>query len=38
VQVQDGRIVADQPIRQRIVAREWLALPENAVATGPLDL
>ena len=38
VQVQDGRLVADQPIRHRILATEWLALPENALTVGPLDL
>ena len=38
VQVQDGKIVADQPIAHRILAREWLALPENEISVGPLDL
>jgi putative ABC transport system ATP-binding protein len=37
VQVQDGKIVADSPIRQRILAREWLAEPENQ-STGILHL
>ena len=37
VQVQDGKIVADGPIRQRILAREWLAEPENQ-STGILEL
>jgi putative ABC transport system ATP-binding protein len=37
VQVQDGRIVADNPIRERMLAAEWLADPENR-ATGILDL
>ncbi|MCW3098579.1 MAG: ABC-type antimicrobial peptide transport system,ATPase component, partial [Chthonomonadaceae bacterium] len=38
VQVQDGKILADQPIVERIEAREWLARPENAVTSGPLSL
>ena len=38
VQVQDGKILADQSISERILAREWLARPENAAATGPLQL
>jgi len=38
VQVQDGKILADQPISERILAKEWLARPENAVTTGPLSL
>ena len=38
VQVVDGRILSDQPIADRIVAREWLARPENAVSSGPLSL
>jgi len=37
VQVRDGRIVADGPIRRRLFAREWLAQPDNT-ATGILDL
>ncbi len=37
VQVQDGRILADTPIAERIIARDWLALPENAVTAGPLS-
>ncbi len=37
VQVQDGKIVADGPIRNRILAREWLAEPENQ-STGILEL
>lgn len=37
VQLQDGRIVADSPIRERILAREWLADPENRT-TGVLQL
>jgi len=37
VQVQDGRIVADGPIKERILAREWLKDPENRT-TGILDL
>ena len=38
VQVQDGKIIADQPIQHRILARDWLALPENEVSMGPLNL
>ena len=38
VQVQDGLLVTDQPIRRHIRAQDWLSLPENALATGPLDL
>lgn len=38
IQMQDGRILADQPITERIMAREWLALPENEVAAGPLTM
>ena len=38
VQVQDGKIIADQPIQHRVLAREWLALPENEVSMGPLNL
>jgi putative ABC transport system ATP-binding protein len=38
VQVQDGKILADQPISERIEAREWLARPENAISLGPLSL
>jgi putative ABC transport system ATP-binding protein len=37
VQVQDGLIVADRPVRQRISAREWLENPGN-VSTGVLEL
>jgi putative ABC transport system ATP-binding protein len=37
VQVIDGRIVADKPIRERLLARDWLADPENRT-TGILDL
>jgi putative ABC transport system ATP-binding protein len=37
VQVKDGRIVADGPIRARIFAREWLVEPENQT-TGILEL
>jgi putative ABC transport system ATP-binding protein len=37
VQVQDGKIVADGPIRSRLLAREWLADPENQTA-GLLEL
>lgn len=37
VQVQDGRIVADSPIRRRIMARDWLENPEN-LSTGILEL
>lgn len=37
VQVQDGKIVADGPIKERILARDWLADPENRT-TGILDL
>ncbi len=37
VQVQDGHIVADSPIRRRILAREWLETPEN-LTTGILEL
>ena len=29
VQVRDGNIVADQPIRRRLLARDWLADPDN---------
>lgn len=38
IQVQDGHILYDQPIRHRLWAHEWLAEPENAVASGPLNL
>ena len=38
VQVVDGKILADQPIAERILAREWLARPENAATSGPLNL
>ena len=38
VQVQDGKIIADQAIQHRILAREWLARPENEVSMGPLNL
>ena len=37
VQVQDGQIVADKPIRERLLAKDWLADPENRT-TGILDL
>jgi len=37
VQVQDGKIVADGPIRQRILASDWLANPANRTA-GILEL
>jgi putative ABC transport system ATP-binding protein len=37
VQVQDGKIVADSPIRERLLARDWLADPENQT-TGILEL
>jgi putative ABC transport system ATP-binding protein len=37
VQVQDGKIVADGPIRERLLARDWLASPENQT-TGILQL
>lgn len=37
VQVQDGKIVADSPIRERMLARDWLANPENRT-TGILQL
>jgi putative ABC transport system ATP-binding protein len=37
VQVQDGRIVADSAIRSRVLARDWLADPENRT-TGLLEL
>lgn len=37
VQVQDGKIVADGPIKERLLARDWLADPENRT-TGILDL
>ena len=37
VQVQDGLIVADGPIRSRILARDWLASPDNQT-TGILEL
>ena len=29
VQVRDGKIVSDKPIRNRLLARDWLADPEN---------
>jgi len=38
VHMQDGHLMADTPISQRIIARDWLALPENAVTAGPLSL
>ena len=38
IQVQDGKILADKPITHRILATEWLAMPGNESATGPLDL
>ena len=37
VQLKDGRIIADSPIRQRLMAVEWLASPENQ-STGILEL
>lgn len=37
VQLQDGRIVADSRIRERILALDWLADPENRT-TGVLEL
>jgi putative ABC transport system ATP-binding protein len=37
VQVKDGRIVADAPVRRRMDAREWLAHPDN-VQAGVLEL
>jgi len=37
VQVQDGKIVADNPIRRRILASDWLADPKNR-ASGVLEL
>lgn len=38
IQMQDGRVLGDQPIQHRLLAREWLAQPENAVASGLLTL
>lgn len=38
VQVQDGKILADQPIKHRVMAAEWLEQPGNAFTAGPLDL
>lgn len=38
IQVQDGRILYDRPISHRLLASEWLAQPENAVTSGPLEL
>ena len=38
VQVKDGKILADQPIKHRILAAEWLAKPENEAATILTDL
>jgi putative ABC transport system ATP-binding protein len=38
IQVQDGRVLYDRPIAQRLLASEWLAQPENAVTSGPLEL
>ncbi len=38
VQVQDGKIRADKPIRHRIIASEWLELPGNALTSEALDL
>ena len=38
VQVQDGKILSDQPIRHRVLAAEWLARPANALSAGILDL
>ena len=38
VQVQDGKILADQSIRHRVLAAEWLSQPRNALTTGVLDL
>ncbi len=32
VQVRDGLIIRDQPVKRRIVASEWLHSPENAAA------
>lgn len=29
VQLRDGQIVSDQPVRHRLLARDWLADPEN---------
>jgi len=37
VQVKDGLIVDDSPVRRRLFAREWLASPENQAA-GILEL
>lgn len=38
VQVQDGRVLADQCITERVLAREWLATPENALSHDLLNL
>jgi len=38
IQVQDGRVLYDRPIMHRLLASEWLAQPENAVTSGPLEL
>ena len=38
IQVQDGKILADQLIKRRVIAEEWLAQPSNAMSTGVLDL
>jgi putative ABC transport system ATP-binding protein len=37
IQVQDGLVVSDSPVRRRLMASEWLRSPENAVA-GILEL
>lgn len=38
IQVQDGKVLYDRPIMHRLLASEWLAQPENAVTSGPLEL
>ncbi len=38
VQVQDGKILSDRPIRHRVLASEWLAQPNNALTADILDL
>ncbi len=38
VQVQDGKVRADQAIVQRVLARDWLKLPENVVSGALLNL
>ncbi len=38
VQMQDGRVRDDQAIAQRILARDWLARPENTLSDGLLNM